>query len=170
MQNIFPSLAVDPVTGKLYAVWSDGHTIWESTSTNHGTQWSPAIAVSTTNTSLMPWVAARNGKVDIVYYGTSAITQDDPAAIWNVYDSQLNGGSLTIKQVSNTPNRVGAVCTEGTGCAGGLNRELLDLFEVAEDPATGKAAIIYTDTTLDTWTSPTTGTHELPEIVLAFEQ
>ena len=170
LQNIFPSLAVDPVTGNLYAVWSDGHTIWESTSTNHGVNWSPAIAVSTTNTSLMPWVAARGGKVDIVYYGTSAITQDDPNAVWNVYDSQFNGGSLTIKQVSNTPNRVGAVCTEGTGCTGGLNRELLDLFEVAEDPVSGKAAIIYTDTTLDTWTSPTTGTHQLPEIVLAFEQ
>ena len=68
------------------------------------------------------------------------------------------------------PNRVGAVCTEGTGCTGGLNRELLDLFEVAEDPVSGKAAVIYTDTTLDTWTSPTTGTHQLPEIVLAFEQ
>ncbi len=71
-------------------------------------------------------------------------------------------------KVSNTPNRVGAVCLEGSGCAG--NRELLDLFEVAEDPVTDRAAVIYTDTTLDTWTSPTTGTHELPEIVLAYEQ
>jgi hypothetical protein len=170
LNNIFPSLAVDPVTGNLYAVWSDGHGIWESTSTNHGTSWSLAMKVSNTTTSLMPWIAARNGKVDIVYYGTTAASQDDPTAVWNVYDSQLNGGSLTVSQVSNTPNRVGAVCTEGTGCVGGLNRELLDLFEVAEDPATGKAAIIYTDTTLDTWTSPVTGTHELPEIVLAFEQ
>ena len=170
LNNIFPSLAVDPVTGNLYAVWSDGHGIWESTSTNHGTSWSMATKVSNTATSLMPWVAARNGKADIVYYGTTATSQDDPTAVWNVYDSQLNGGSLTVSQVSNTPNRVGAVCTEGTGCAGGVNRELLDLFEVAEDPVTGKAAIIYTDTTLDTWTSPTSGTHELPEIVLAFEQ
>ena len=47
---------------------------------------------------------------------------------------------------------------------------LLDLFEVAEDPATGKAAIIFTNTTFDTFTSPTTGTHQLPEIVLAYEQ
>ena len=169
LNNIFPSLAVDPVTGNLYAVWSDGHWIWESTSTNHGTSWSLALKVSNTATSLMPWVAARNGKVDIVYYGSSA-AQDDPAAVWNVYDSQLNGGSLAVSQVSNTPNRVGAVCTEGAACAGNVNRELLDLFEVAEDPVTGKAAIIYTDSTLDTWTSPVTGTHELPEIVLAFEQ
>jgi hypothetical protein len=40
---------------------------------------------------------------------------------------------------------------------------------VAEDPISGKAAIIYTETTTDTWTSPVTGVHELPEIVLAYE-
>jgi hypothetical protein len=169
LQNIFPSLAVDPVSGNLYAVWSDGHGIWESTSTDHGSHWSMALEVSNTATSLMPWVAARNGKVDVVWYGTNAVSQDDPAAVWNVYDAQFNG-SWTVSQVSNTPNRIGAVCTEGTGCVGGKDRELLDLFEVAEDPVSGKAAVIYTDTTLDTWTSPTTGTHELPEIVLAFEQ
>jgi hypothetical protein len=53
---------------------------------------------------------------------------------------------------------------------GGLNRELLDLFEVAQQPSTGKAAIVYTETTTDMWTSPVTGTHQLPEIVLAYEQ
>ena len=169
LNNIFPSLAVDPANGNLYAAWSDGHGIWESKSTDHGSHWSRALKVSDTATSLMPWVAVRNGKVDVVYYGTTAASQDDQTAIWNVYDSQFNG-SWTVSQVSNTPNRIGAVCTEGTGCVGGKDRELLDLFEVAEDPATGKAAIVYTDTTLDTWTSPTTGTHQLPEIVLAFEQ
>jgi hypothetical protein len=169
LDNIFPSLAVDPVTGNLYAVWSDGSSIWESTSTDHGSTWSMALKVSTTATSLMPWVAARNGKVDIVYYG-SAQAQNDPSAVWNVYDSQIVGGSLSISTVSNVPNRVGAVCTSGTGCVGGVNRELLDLFEVAEDPVTGRAAIIFTNTTFDTWTSPVTGTHQLPEIVLAYEQ
>jgi hypothetical protein len=169
LNNIFPSLAVDPITGNLYAVWSDGHAIWESKSTNHGSSWSMALQVSTTSTSLMPWVAARGGKVDIVYYG-SAQAQADPGAVWNVFDSQISGGSLSISQVSSVPNRVGAVCTEGAACAGNVNRELLDLFEVAENPATGKAAIIFTNTTFDTWTSPTSGTHQLPEIVLAYEQ
>lgn len=42
------------------------------------------------------------------------------------------------------------------------NRELLDLFEVAEDPISGKAAVIYTDSELDTWTSSGV-TKELPE-------
>ena len=168
LDNIFPSLAVDPVTGAVFAVWSDGSGIWESTSTDHGVTWSMALKVSTTATSIMPWVAARNGKADVVWYGSSR-AQSDPSAVWNVYDAQSRGAGWTVQRVSNTPNRVGAVCTEGTGCTGGTNRELLDLFEVAEDPVSGKAAIIYTDTTIDTYTS-STGTHELPEVVLAFEK
>jgi hypothetical protein len=86
-----------------------------------------------------------------------------------VYDSQFSGGAWTVKQVSNTPNRVGAICLAGSACPNNTNRELLDLFQVAEDPLTGKAAIIYTDSTIDTWTSSGV-TKELPEIVLAFEQ
>jgi len=117
----------------------------------------------------MPWIAARNGKVDVVYYGSTAASTDDTTAVWNTYDSQFSNGAWTVKQVSNTPNRVGAICLEGSGCVNNVNRELLDLFEVAEDPLSGKAAVIYTDSTIDTWT--TNGvTKELPEIVLAFEQ
>jgi len=115
----------------------------------------------------MPWVAARNGKVDVVYYGSTAASVNDTAAVWNVYDSQFTNGAWAVKQVSNTPNRVGAVCLEGSACAS--NRELLDLFEVAEDPLSGKAAVVYTDSTIDTWTANGV-TQELPEIVLAFEQ
>lgn len=33
-----------------------------------------------------------------------------------------------------------------------------------------KAAIIYTDSTIDTWTNSAGATRELPEIILAFEQ
>ena len=83
------------------------------------------------------------------------------------WTSTFSGGAWTVKQVSNTPNRVGAVCLSGAACPS--NRELLDLFQVAEDPLTGKAAIIYTDTTIDTWTFNGV-TSELPEIVLAFEK
>jgi hypothetical protein len=88
---------------------------------------------------------------------------------WNTYDSQFKSGAWNVLTVSNTPNRIGAVCLEGSACVGNVDRELLDLFEVAEDPVTNRAAVIYTDTTLDTWTN-SAGTHELPEIVLAYEQ
>jgi hypothetical protein len=167
LANIFPALAVDPVNGNLYASWSDEHTIWVSTSTDHATTWSAPVAVSTATTVVMPWVAARNGKVDVVYYGTSAASVDVQTAVWNVYDSQRLSGSWSIKKVSNTPNRVGAVCLEGSGCS--EDRQLLDLFEVALDPVTGKAAVIYTDSTIDTYTTSDGVVHQLPEIVLAYE-
>ena len=72
------------------------------------------MKVSNINTTVMPWVAARANKVDVVYYGGTA-AQDDPAAVWNVYDTQSTNAGATFDQnlVSNTPNRVGAVCTGG---------------------------------------------------------
>jgi len=166
LNNIFPALAVDPTDGHLYAAWSDQHHVWVSTSTDSGQTWSAATSVSTATTVVMPWVAALNGKVDVVYYGTSAASIDDTSADWFTYDSQFTG-AWAVKQVSNTSNRHGAVCLGGAGCT--TNRELLDLFEVVENPATGKAVVIYTDTTIDTWTQNST-TSELPEIVLAYEQ
>ncbi len=63
---------------------------------------------------------------------------------------------------SDTPNHVGVICTQGTGCAGGT-RNLLDLFKVAINPRNGRAAIIHTD---DTLTKDSSG-NPLPQIVLA---
>ena len=174
LNNIFPSMTVDQTTGTVYAVWTDSHSVWVSNSTDHGKTWGAPVDVSTgptgLATTLMPWVAARDGKVDVVFYGSTG-AQDSSASVWNVYDSQLNGGSWSIDNlVSNSPNRVGAVCTQGSACAGNVNRELLDLFEVAEDPLTDKAAIIYTSSEISTYTTPDGVVHKLPEIVLAFEQ
>lgn len=167
--NIFPALAVDPGTHVLYASWTDQHGVDVSQSANGGITWSAPVTVSTIQTTVMPWVAALDGKVDVVYYGSTAASPGDTSAVWNVYDSQFTGGAWTVKQVSNTPNRVGAVCLAGSACPNNTNRELLDLFQVAEDPLTMKAAVIYTDSTIDTWTQNGV-TNELPEIVLAFEQ
>jgi hypothetical protein len=174
LDNIFPSLTVDQTTGTVYAVWTDSHTVWVSSSTDHGKTWSDPTDVSTgaadLATTLMPWVAARDGKVDVVFYGSTS-PQDDTSAVWNTYDSQFSSGSWSIDNlVSNTPNRVGAVCTQGSACAGNTNRELLDLFEVAEDPLTDKAAIIYTNSQISIYRTPDGVVHQLPEVVLAFEQ
>jgi BNR repeat-like domain len=169
LNNFWPSLAVDPITHSLYTAWTDTHGMAVSSSSDGGVTWSAPTTVSTIATTVMPWVAARNGKVDVVYYGSTAGSTDDPNAVWNAYDSQLSGGTWTVKQVSNTPNRIGRICLEGSGCVNNIDRELLDLFEVAEDPISGKAAVIYTDSTIDTWTQNGV-TKQLPEIVLAFEQ
>jgi hypothetical protein len=113
---------------------------------------------------VFPWIAAYAGVVDVVYYATTAASKDDPSAVWNVYFNQTinDGTSFTQSLVSNTPNHTGVICTNGTGCAAGT-RNLLDLFQVAIDPLSGRAAIIYTD---DTLTKDSSGA-PLPQIVLA---
>ncbi len=63
--NVFPSLAVDPANGNVYATWSDQAHVFVSTSTDHGASWSKALAVTEAPvaTAVFPWVAARNGTV-----------------------------------------------------------------------------------------------------------
>lgn len=156
LANIFPALAVDPTNGNLYAVWSDGHTVSFASSTDQGSHWTSAVAVNTApaTTAVLPWVAAYNGTVEVVYYGTSAGSDLDPNADWHVYFSQFDGGSsFTQTQVNAAPNHHGIICTGGTGCGPGT-RNLLDLFQVAIDPQNAKAAIIYVDDTLTTSTNP----------------
>jgi len=157
LADIFPALAVDPTTGTLYAVWSDGRTVSFAASTDQGATWTPAVAVSRApaNSALLPWVKAYNGTVDVVYYGTTASSNLDPTADWHVYFAQTtnNGASFTQTQVNSSSNHHGVICTGGTGCGPGT-RNLLDLFQVAIDPQNGKAAIIYTDDTLTTSNDP----------------
>jgi hypothetical protein len=178
LNNIFPSLAVDPVSGKAYAVWSDRHAIWVSISTDHGVNWSMTpVKVNSVATAIFPWVAAYHGKVDVVYYGTASAT-NGPGAVWNTFDSQSHNAGTTFSEVkvSQTSNHTGLICTQGTGCANPLvNRTLLDLFEVAEDPTSdtgvvgsAKASLVYADDTINTGMLNGT-TLPLPEIVLAQE-
>lgn len=170
LNNVFPSLAVDPVSGELYAVWTDTHGVAEATSTDHGTTWSTPRIISTVPTTVMPWVAAYNGKVDVVYYGTTASSNTDASAVWNTYDAQsTGGGAFQQLKVSNTPNHIGEICLDGDACPNqDVTRTLLDLFEVAENPLTGKASIAYVDDSFHTWSDNGT-VFPLPELVLAQE-
>ena len=171
LNNIFPALAVDPANGNLFAAWSDAHTVWLSMSSDHAASWSDPVAVNSGSaaTAVFPWTAALNGKVDVVYYGTSASSKDDATAVWNTYMAQTSDGvHFTQVVVSDHPNHVGVVCTFGTGCARGT-RNLLDLFEVAINPQTGKAAIIFTDDTLTTFTRSDGTVAPLPQVIVAWE-
>jgi hypothetical protein len=181
LNNIFPALAVDPTNSKLYASWSDAHSVFFSSSSDQGSHWTPAVAVniSPAKTAVFPWVAAYNGTVDVVYYGTPAASKDDPTAVWDTYMAQTtdDGANFVQSKVSNSSNHVGVICTLGTGCPAGT-RNLLDLFEVAINPSNGKAAVIYTDDTLTTSTDPNNFACSpnqlppcpLPQVVLAQEQ
>jgi hypothetical protein len=166
LSNDFPALAVDPKNGKLYATWSDAQAIFLSASSDEGAHWSLAATVNIVpaNTAIFPWIAAYNGTIDVVYYATTAASKDDPTAVWNVYLAQTinDGASFTQSLVSNTPNHVGVICTNGIACAAGT-RNLLDLFEVAINPQNARAAVVYTDDTITT----TSSGEPLPQIVLA---
>jgi hypothetical protein len=168
LNNVFPALAGDPLSGNLYAGWSDAHNVFISKSTDRGVTWSSPLVVNTSpaNTAVFPWIAARGSKVDYVYYGTTASSKDDTSAVWNVYMAQsTNGGASFIQSlVSNHPNHVGVICTQGVACSPGT-RNLLDLFQDAIDPQNGLAAIIYTDDTLTTTSSGA----PLPQVVAAFQ-
>jgi hypothetical protein len=170
LNNVFPSLAADPVTGDLYAVWSDQKHVFVSSSPD-GINWSPAQAVNVApaNTVVMPWLAAQNGTVDVVYYGTDSSSKDDPSAVWHVYIAQsTSGGSLgsfAQSLVDTQANHVGPICTQGIACSPGT-RNLLDLFEDAIDPASGKVGVIYTN---DLLTKDSSG-NPLPQVVLAQQQ
>ena len=163
LDNVFPFLGVDPVTGKVYAVWSDGQTLSFSASSDQGISWSAAVRVNVApaTTAIFPAVTAYNGTVDVVYYG--ALSGNDATAIWNVYMAQTadDGASFQQSQVSNSSNHTGAICTRGGIC--NATRNLLDLFEVAIDPLSGRAAIAYVDDTL----TKTSAGRPLPQVVLA---
>ncbi len=82
----------------------------------------------------------------------------------------IQNGTWTQIKVSNTPNHIGEICLEGDACQNqDVTRTLLDLFQVAENPLTGKATVVYTDDTFHTWID-NGSTFPLPEIVLAQEK
>lgn len=160
------------MTGTVYVVWSDLKNVWLARSTDHGVSFSSPVRVSSIATTVMPWAAAYGGKLDVVYYGSTATSIDDPAAVWNDYDTQSLDGGQTFTQalVSDVPNHLGAICTGGLGCANSLvTQTLLDLFKEAENPLTGKATIVFTNDTLDSFTSNFM-IYILPEVLLAQEQ
>src|SRR6266550_3763271 len=168
LNNVFPDLEADPLSGNLYAGWSDAHNVFLSKSTDQAQSWTSPITVNAAPavTAVFPWIAARGSTVDYVYYGTSASSKDDPSAVWNVYMAQSTDRGIHFAQtvVTSHPNHVGVICTNGIGCQRGT-RNLLDLFQNAINPTNGLAAIIYTD---DTLTTQSDGT-PLPQVAVAYQ-
>src|SRR5437660_6685580 len=46
LNNVFADLAADPLSGNLFAGWSDAHSVFLSSSTNQGQTWTNPIAVN----------------------------------------------------------------------------------------------------------------------------
>lgn len=155
----FVNISVDR-KGNLYVVYTDNHNMFYSYSRNQGQSWSGPYQInrSPANTAIFPWsVAGDNGKLDVVYYGTSyyqpgQVPDNYPtSATWHAYLAQnLNvfGAPKNFTQVSATPViHHGGVCEGGISCTGNnqQNRDLFDDFGVAASPTTGLASIVYSD-------------------------
>jgi hypothetical protein len=137
-----------PVQG---ATWSKPLPLTGPPSVADGVGGTPVPGV---NYAVMPWIAAGSpGRLDVVYYGTSApvgLSPDNSPANWYLYMAQsLDGGSTwTNTQASETPMHKESICFSGIGCTAqtppGGDRNLLDFFQVKPDP-TGRAVIQFVD-------------------------
>jgi hypothetical protein len=76
----FVNVSMD-AAGNLYSVYTDNHNMYYSYSTTHGQTWHGPYQInkSPSNTAIFPWsTALANGKVDIVWYGTSYYDGTNP--------------------------------------------------------------------------------------------
>jgi hypothetical protein len=149
----FVNVSVDR-GGNVYAVYTDGHDLFYSFSTDHGTTWTGPFKINNGGTAIEPWATAGDaGKLDVVYYQTSfrdtSTTADNypSSAAWTVAFAQnlsaTTAGSGFSLTTATPIVHTGGVCLQGITCTG--NRDLFDDFGVAASPATGLASIIYSD-------------------------
>jgi hypothetical protein len=160
-QDTFDSFTVVAVDsgGNVYVVWSERHHATQTTATmlavsqDRGATWSKPVQVNKSpQTTTFPWIVAGDpGKIDIVYYGTSA-KGPSPETVpesskWKVWMAQslnaLSGKPTFTENAATGYMHQGSICTSGTGCDAGT-RDLLDFFQVDVD-SQGFANIAYTD-------------------------
>ncbi|HET6404624.1 MAG TPA: sialidase family protein [Candidatus Thermoplasmatota archaeon] len=82
------------------------------------------------------------GEVAVGWYGST--TAGNPSAStfggsWHVYVARITGfwsasPSVTVTQVTTTPNHVGGFCMTGVTCGSGADRDLLDYFGLTFAP------------------------------------
>jgi hypothetical protein len=127
-------IAVDHGSG-LHVAFSDGKSVFLSSSKDQGSTWTQAVRVSNgsnTKTTVFPWLSAGDyGKVDLVWLGTSASSELDTNAQWRVFMSQTQNAFASVPTFFQTAAtqvmHTGAVCTSGSACPSGT-RTLADYF------------------------------------------
>lgn len=150
MVNVFPSLAIDQA-GNLYVAYSDSHAAYLTSSQDHGATWSTPVRVSNGSGSksvIGPWVTAgAPGAVNVTWWGTPALSNNDTTAQWKVYFAQSQNALASIPTFAQTAAtgvmHQGAICTNGTGCASGT-RNLAEYFAPGLY-LDGSEMIVYSD-------------------------
>lgn len=144
-----PSIALDGNT--IHAVWvtPSDFSVQYARSDDLGRTWqSFPVQIAAEGSNVFPWVAARDGKVSITWYGSTATTATNmnrvsASTLWFLrYSESLDGGLTFTEPVdaARDPVKVGPVCTNGLGCT--ADRELGDFMQVQLDAA-GHASIAY---------------------------
>ncbi|MHB8511756.1 MAG: sialidase family protein [Actinomycetota bacterium] len=142
--------------------------IYVATSTNKGVSWSKPVVVSgALPTASMPSIVAGDtGRVSVAYYAT--MTPGDPnynSGPWNVYMSQSIDAlskhpTYSVTRVSEHPNHVNPICTQGLGCTVNPdqmnNRNLADFLYAAIGPR-GETYVTWADTANQIGPNPPAG-------------
>jgi hypothetical protein len=87
---------------------------------------------SGTKSAIGPWItAADSGKIDVTWWGTSSASNNDTPAQWRIFFAQSQNALAHISTFAQTTvtgvMHLGAICTNGTGCACGT-RNLAEYF------------------------------------------
>jgi hypothetical protein len=156
LRNLFPALAVDKL-GYVYAVWSDGVSIYYSFSATHGASWSNPITVNQGVTigmsNTFPWIAAdANGHVAIAWYGADQPGNSNTVPLttkWKVYVVETTNGHGAVpaftQSVASDHDHIHLGTISTGGLTGTADRSLLDFFQIAIDPTTHLINIAYDD-------------------------
>ena len=163
--NIFPTLAVDPTNGKCTppgptrTPFSTRHrAIKALLGRSGGCQYR-----SGQHASFLDRRPQRHGGPGLLRHHCFKQGRPQRRVECLLRADKNDGLNFTQSLVSNPPNHVGVICTDGIACPQPQipgTRNLLDLFKVAIDPENGKAAVIYTD-------DFSLGAFWLPQVVLA---
>ena len=154
----FPWLTIDK-KGNLYVVYasdigSPGHYhMYYEYSTNKAATWSKPIQIDgdalAQGVHIYPaGMGGADGVLDVAWYETNAASADDKTAFWHAEFAQIRGAhtkpTIARAQLSDDAIHHADICLNGTLCALGGNRKLLDFFELAIGPD-GLAQVAYAD-------------------------
>jgi hypothetical protein len=152
------NLNVDPVTGKLYAVWTDNRdgahdvanpvtdtNVFMAWSDDEGATWHQPVRVTSGETDKwFPWVAARGGKVGVVYQEESS--NGSGMYVVNLATSTNDGASWAYQTVSTAvsdPNHSVWFRANTPSCPE-CSRFIGDYIGLAFDTS-GRAHLTWTD-------------------------
>ncbi len=168
VETLFPVLAQDGARN-LYAVWiqDNDYSVYYSWAPpgkdNEWKAWSTPRKINRppANVNVFPWIAAGKapGIIDVAWYGTNKtlaqLGADGPSAkkdqTWQLFFSQVSAATSKTPKVAQViaaphPMHYNDICLLGSACITGAgNRNQADFFKVVVDPLTGRARIIYTD-------------------------